>query len=179
MKNVACLDKNDDLTKFNSPEDLNEGTETYVQIDDWSIGRDMEQYRDVYYPDRHDHSQKEINAWIQSKGFDKDAELVDKHSQEYAAYFIQKAKLAEEKKIKEEEAATKKAAQDNIDAEANGKFAVRMLNEGDGNYPIGGSQIKAHYTGTLLDGSKFDSSRDRAGTFDFTLGAGQVIPCWD
>lgn len=39
--------------------------------------------------------------------------------------------------------------------------------------------VAVHYTGTLEDGSKFDSSHDRGQTLDFTLGAGQMIPGFD
>lgn len=42
-----------------------------------------------------------------------------------------------------------------------------------------GDLVAVHYTGTLEDGSKFDSSHDRGQTIDFTLGAGQMIPGFD
>jgi len=59
-----------------------------------------------------------------------------------------------------------------------GLYYIESL-KGTGELAKSGDTVTVHYTGTLIDGTKFDSSRDRNEPFSFTLGRRQVISGWD
>lgn len=61
---------------------------------------------------------------------------------------------------------------------ANG-LKIEDIKIGGGAEAKNGSTVTVNYIGTLLDGTKFDSSYDHNQTFSFVVGGGQVIPGWD
>ncbi len=63
-------------------------------------------------------------------------------------------------------------------ATASGLKYIDMV-DGTGATPKKGQTLTVHYTGTLENGKKFDSSVDRGQPYEFRVGEGAVIKGWD
>lgn len=92
---------------------------------------------------------------------------------QYNAY-IEQARAAEDSTMREYIAKNKIK----VAPTASGLYFISKK-AGKGAQAVAGQKVAVHYTGKLLDGTKFDSSYDRGEPIDFVLGSGQVIPGWD
>ena len=86
-------------------------------------------------------------------------------------------KKQEANKIAKQAKEMKKITEGAITTESG--LAYFMLTKGDGPQAKSGQTVSVHYTGTLVDGTKFDSSYDRNEPIEFLLGQGKVIKGWD
>ena len=107
----------------------------------------------------------------------------DEAKAEIQKYFteLEKKQQAEAAKMAEvNEAAGKKFLEENgkrveVKTTASG-LQYEVIKEGDGEQPTAQDQVEVHYTGTLIDGTVFDSSVERG--VPATFGVTQVIPGW-
>ncbi|PIP57549.1 peptidylprolyl isomerase [Candidatus Woesebacteria bacterium CG22_combo_CG10-13_8_21_14_all_39_10] len=59
------------------------------------------------------------------------------------------------------------------------ELKIEEMVVGTGDEAVNGKKVTVNYSGTLINGTKFDSSYDRGVPFSFNLGAGEVIKGWD
>ncbi len=85
--------------------------------------------------------------------------------------------ISHQQSIQNEIALTKPKAARTITTPSGLKYTV--IKPGKGATAKKGQPVFVHYTGTLTNGKKFDSSRDRGQPFSFLVGEGQVIKGWD
>jgi peptidylprolyl isomerase len=80
---------------------------------------------------------------------------------------------------KDEQSKTTKEAMKKVTTESGLQYEILQEGKSDGAMPKKGDMVTVHYTGTLTNGSKFDSSLDRGQPFSFPIGMGYVIKGWD
>jgi len=107
---------------------------------------------------------------------------VGKDAKKFDALKVFNSSMKEAKKLEKEK---EKAMLEELEAVAkdanttDSGLKYIMLEDGKGKSPVAGQNVSVHYSGYLLDGTKFDSSYDRGEPITFPLGQGRVIKGWD
>jgi FKBP-type peptidyl-prolyl cis-trans isomerase len=115
-----------------------------------------------------------IRVGSKAEAFKADQASFDKLLQE-----IEEKKAAAQQMSRKKDLAAIKEKWPNINTTPSG-LMYQVLKEGNGGAkPAPGTIVKANYTGTFLDGRKFDSSLDRGEPISFPVGTGRVIKGWD
>jgi len=97
-----------------------------------------------------------------------------------AALKAEELKAEKENAMKENEVIAKYIADKQMTPSKSSTGLMYVISEpGTGEQAQAGKTVKVHYTGRLLDGTKFDSSLDRNEPIEFKLGQGMVIKGWD
>jgi FKBP-type peptidyl-prolyl cis-trans isomerase len=97
-----------------------------------------------------------------------------------AALKAEELKAEKENAMKENEIIAKYIADKQMTPSKSSSGLMYVISEpGTGEQAQAGKTVKVHYTGRLLDGTKFDSSLDRNEPIEFKLGQGMVIKGWD
>ena len=141
------------------------------------IGRNIKPIKDEI-------DMKVVNQALQDVLDDKKLKLTDEQMMEIAQVFAQR--MQEKQQAEAKQKAEKNLAEGKKFLEENGKkegvqttasgLQYKVITAADGPKPSATDTVKVHYTGTLLDGTKFDSSVDRGEPVTFSLE--QVVPGW-
>lgn len=109
----------------------------------------------------------------------KEAEAFDA-AKTFETIKTESVKKAEEK-IKSDQLAMESVLKEKYGSAQTTGSGLKIIIEkpGDGPMPKTGDNVSVHYTGTLLNGTKFDSSVDRGQPISIPIGVGQVIKGWD
>ena len=160
---------------------------TFEETSAYAIGQSMGRYIANTLQRQQELGVKLDNAEIMKgvqDGLAKKSLLDDKQLEKALKDYDQKINEAAAKKAADESKANLEKGQKFLEENAKKKGVVttssglqyEVLSEGKGEKPKASDIVKVHYTGTLIDGTKFDSSRDRNEPAEFPLD--HVIPGW-